>query len=679
MATPTPVFPAAVATDSDLKVANNLIQTTLRVSVDNANTILFVASTDGFAANMLVSIDKEIIAIAAVASAPNQALLVASGGRGFDGTTAAAHSAGAKVSIFIDAWHHNALSSEIQAIENALGPNLINVSTDTQLISSKYNFAPQQPGGALTAGTANVVTLSPVPEGVNGTNTAHQLYISGGTGGAEVVTIAGGTAVSGAPSGTIIFTPANNHSGAWTIQTATAGIQEALWKGGVGATVVVPATAAGQLVYGTVTFPYIDQTVKGTGPGSLINKLSTTNNLLVIPQGVYNIEISNLMLTGTGSLGSHTGGTMIYADRCALAHIFNIRIYNCYNGIDVVGTATTTSNAGITEMQAIFIQEAAGTGLSFSHGWYSDINIANSIAGAFGVQHNVGDGTVMTNLVIGGPFSRMLYIAPTGPAYVMNLMIANLQIDSWKQYGIVIGGAVVGGVRGINIANIHLGTQGSDAANNVAILIAASPNHVHFNGGKIFLMQKQAVIIESGALDVAFSNIEFLATAQAGGVPTIECHDTIARFALIGNTFGTFPAIDPTPHATYCVSMTGAASSILTFIGNQFLAFATAPLFFAATPGVGTVIRDNSWIDDQMPNVASAATVVFPVNPEFFLTGNVAVTAVSGLWEGAHGKFIATSATPGAWTAGATIANSLTPVTNVAVVWSFHSGKIWLK
>ena len=199
MATPTPIFPAAVATDAQLKVANNLIQTTLRVAIDGANTILFVASTAGFTPNCLVSVDKEIVAIDSIVSSPNPQLIVAAAGRGFDGTAAATHAAGAKVSMFIDAWHHNALASEVKAIETALGPNLQNISAAAGgvLDAAKFEFTPQLPGGSLIVG-ANTITLSPVPLGVNGTNTNHYLYIDQGTGTPEAVKITGGTAVSGA-------------------------------------------------------------------------------------------------------------------------------------------------------------------------------------------------------------------------------------------------------------------------------------------------------------------------------------------------------------------------------------------------------------------------------------------------------------------------------------------------
>lgn len=98
------------------------------------------------------------------------------------------------------------------------------------VFSSDYDFTPQVPNTTLSAGVPATITLSPVPPGVNGTNANHKFYISNGTGTAEVVTMTGGAAVSGASSGTIIFTPANNHSGSWTIRSASAGVQEAVYN-----------------------------------------------------------------------------------------------------------------------------------------------------------------------------------------------------------------------------------------------------------------------------------------------------------------------------------------------------------------------------------------------------------------------------------------------------------------
>lgn len=92
--------------------------------------------------------------------------------------------------------------------------------------SEGCDFAAQSPSGSLIVGS-NTIRLTPVPRGVNGTDTGHYLYITGGTGTAEAVLITGGTAISGAATGTVIVTCANTHSGAWTIKSATSGIQEA--------------------------------------------------------------------------------------------------------------------------------------------------------------------------------------------------------------------------------------------------------------------------------------------------------------------------------------------------------------------------------------------------------------------------------------------------------------------
>lgn len=240
MATPTPVFPGAIATDAQLKVANNLITTTLQVGAGSTDTILFVASAAGFVPNSLVSIENEIVAIASVVTSGNPQLIVAAGGRGFDGTTAAAHSAGVNVSMYIDAWHHNVLATEIKAIEGFIGPNGSNIGSGYPfLVSVSFQFAPQSPGGSLVTGN-NVVNLSPVPKGVNGSDANHYLYISGGTGAAEAVLITGGTAVSGQPSGTVIVNCANAHSGAWTIASATGGLQEAVNYATDGTAIVIP-------------------------------------------------------------------------------------------------------------------------------------------------------------------------------------------------------------------------------------------------------------------------------------------------------------------------------------------------------------------------------------------------------------------------------------------------------
>lgn len=245
----TPAFPGAIATDATLAIAANQIQTTLSQAMGTSDTVISLTSTAGIVVDMLLSIDDEIVLVTALSPVTVM--------RAFDSSTAAAHAARATVSAFVDAFHHNALAAEVKAIENALGVNLTNVTANpATLNSATYNFTAQGPGAGGGAQSliigANVITLTPVPPGVNGTDVGHLLYITGGTGTAEAVLISGGTAVAGAATGTVIVTCANTHSVAWTIKSATAGIQEALQTLSIRGGTVLPGPGA-HSIYGTIT------------------------------------------------------------------------------------------------------------------------------------------------------------------------------------------------------------------------------------------------------------------------------------------------------------------------------------------------------------------------------------------------------------------------------------------
>ena len=96
-----------------------------------------------------------------------------------------------------------------------------------ELRCSDYNFS-QTGSGTLTANVTSVITLTPVPLGINGTNINHQVLITDGVGGNEVVKITGGTAISGAATGNLIVTSKFNHTN-YSIKSATFGIQEAVY------------------------------------------------------------------------------------------------------------------------------------------------------------------------------------------------------------------------------------------------------------------------------------------------------------------------------------------------------------------------------------------------------------------------------------------------------------------
>jgi len=159
---------------------------------------------------------------AAVATTP---VTVANGGTGATTLT------GSVVSSGTSAFTAVAAASQLQTYRAKPNPTTFptyEFGPVPYVVSSDFNFPAQQPGGSLTGGVGASITLTPVPLGINGTDTAHQVYISAGTGAAEAVTITGGSATSGSATGTLTFVPSNSHSGAWTISSATQGIQEAI-------------------------------------------------------------------------------------------------------------------------------------------------------------------------------------------------------------------------------------------------------------------------------------------------------------------------------------------------------------------------------------------------------------------------------------------------------------------
>mgnify|MGYP003694240315 CR=1 FL=1 len=293
-------LPGAVATDSSLAIAVDRQQTRLALPLNATDTAMTVVNPSVIVAYCLLTIDAETVK---VTSAPAGNVVPIS--RGFDGTTPALHLASATVSGFIDAYHHNALVAEIEAIETVSGRTCRASRRLPLPFRSPANFAPLTPGGALTPGT-NVITLAPVPAGVNGTDKSHYLWIDQGTGTPEAVPITGGTAVAGAPSGTLFFTCANAHTGAWRISSATSGIQEAVQSldtGGNGGTVLIPA--ANWPTHAPITIDARCISLQGSGMGASI----ITADLSVCPA----IQIG----TGNRGVPTYNGITNLTVTRAA--------------------------------------------------------------------------------------------------------------------------------------------------------------------------------------------------------------------------------------------------------------------------------------------------------------------------------------------------------------------------
>ncbi len=234
--------------------------------------------------------------------------------------------------------------------------------TSGELLASTFNWS-RTPGGSLTAGAPATVTLTPVPLGVNGADTNHYVYISGGTGAAEAVLITGGTALSGTKSGTITFTPANNHTGAWTIASATGGLREAILAAATGGVISIPA--------GTTTISaanvVVDKRLTIKGAGARYTTLQATGGSGVIfTLGADRSELRDITIDANS-----TGRDAVDLGACAYCTVENVRVLNARDGIQI------TLGSGFSRVENAEVWDSSRYHVSINHDSSGEIKLNN--------------------------------------------------------------------------------------------------------------------------------------------------------------------------------------------------------------------------------------------------------------------------------------------------------------
>jgi hypothetical protein len=117
--TNTPAYPTTAAADSTLAVAARLSDSTLATTINSSTLTVVVSSGSSFLNYQIIRIDNEEMQICSKAT---NTLTICSGTRGFNGTTAASHTAGVAVRGIITSWHHNQMAAEVKALTGALVP-----------------------------------------------------------------------------------------------------------------------------------------------------------------------------------------------------------------------------------------------------------------------------------------------------------------------------------------------------------------------------------------------------------------------------------------------------------------------------------------------------------------------------------------------------------------------------
>jgi hypothetical protein len=436
-------FPSAIYTPL---VAKDNVQTTLSLAMTAGDTTAFVASTTGWLPNMLAYIcdtstssrctgTYEVMLVTAVPG--SNALTVT---RGYGGTSAVAHASGKAILNAPVSYYNTKVNLELLAVQQALGTNLSNISTGPIVSTDTTDFSAQScdaslvctaggsTGGALVIG-ANSITMTPVPVGVNGTDSRHDLYVSGGTGTAEACLISGGAGTSGQSSGAIIITCANTHSGAFTVKSASAGIRECfIAQTSAGACYTPPGTHS---IYATL---YNDALTNwwGAGNNSIISQMFTGDGVIVGPPVTAGGFLSMRGLkVAYGVGGFAASGNLITFRNLADGEVSDIESYLGYVGIKFDGSIRVKYNNIFVNAKSIGKYWVA-SGVNPNAGQLTNSYITVQANGIYALIDATVAGLSISNFLweSGETGTVGLMIRQTGSGPINELQISNGNVDN---------------------------------------------------------------------------------------------------------------------------------------------------------------------------------------------------------------------------------------------------------
>ena len=575
------------------------------------------------------------------------------------------------------------------------------------------NFAfSQQPGGTLTGEFAATVNITSPIQGLNGTDTNHWIYISGGTGTAEPVLITGGTYVAGANTGTIIFTPLNNHSGAWTISSATGGGAEAmqsLLTAGNGGTVLFPSGNSnfhGPLFLPTVTDTTPRYSIRGESVNATVLLVASDFPLTVTGVLTYGSFLAGNIsdLTIQFPAGANSTSIGAYTHWPAAIDFTNSGVYGQVTNVDTVN-AWVSVNA-----------PSGASGFVFSNMHISGFKYGMTFTNA-----GFGDFIRISNVYFGPNISAVNQANNTAAflanAIGLNVVSGFFAISNWQgfahQYATISGGHVDITNPQMDSAGLHItggivNLAGGYCTLDDPAVTGTFPYCLQASGGQITVSNMnwehsvvgtQSYVLMDGQCQLSLTNI--FTDAGVFDVPFVNCTVNDSDLTVSNVTYQNTAANPAGPFISMSGSdvqlivqsnmlavTTNAAARIVKFTGGPGTGSVTitgnqAPgwLIDAATPlnaNDTIVIGQNNGLDTIPVTIASASTITLPWGSKVFnLTGTTGVGTVNGLYEGLQVTFIPAGIV--VFTAGATIGNTLTTAANVPVIGTVYSGKIYLK
>lgn len=712
IAAQTASYPSAIATDTQLRKAVNNCQFTLSFPMANSDTSFqfSVVGSSCVVQNSIATIDNEKIAVCSVSG--NVAQIGYSAcpnidGRGFDGTAAATHANGASGALNTDAWYHNSVKAEVEAVENTLGANLANVialipnptpinkggtgaatsagalanllsgnaqgtatnkvqmagvnsgtagvplcndsggnvttsgcnpllpiGSQTQYLQispnsgneSTYTWTASPPmvitdyqcfgsrlsgtcfslspsvTSSITAGVNATITLPYSPLGLNWNDSNHYVRIldsvAGNDNQALILSTGPGTCTSGLNS-TCTLTIAgtsitlNHASGNWSIQTATAGIQEA--------GVMACASSTGVYVPGGAWPLYAPATIGtgcnvevfGDGPESsrIVNQSASTD-ALDIPANAYGLaSVHGLQFAPSAT---KTAGAELNISGTAFAYVRDVHFFNPYIGLELhaVNTSSVTDVSVENAAQyGAYVNCDSGAcggtmkGISINAGASGeDLVMVASSSGILTGWNNAG-------LTLQGGTVNLDIIQSGSGSVCCESVFSGVIIDSASQISVrALCGRGLGFCFGLTFNGIY----GGPATANAEVFDIQTFEGVRLNNMMLAgnFANSQGVVLR-GVREASIADSNIAATGANVYITTDASSNPCADVSVVGNTLGR--SFGGTVISQYGILTTVAAHTRI-FVGDNTVASTSADLNWGAT-GSNNIFGKNNFLD----------------------------------------------------------------------------------
>lgn len=278
----------------------------------------------------------------------------------------------------------------LDAVSGLSVGNFVNVSGITGNTAANGPFT-------ISAIVGSTVTLA--------NSSGNAAYVSGGTltMGPESVLITGGTAVANTSSGTLTFTCRNPHASGCTLQTATAGIAEAVQSASTAGKTSVFVPGGTHTINATTTVP-AGFSISGAGRASVLT--------LVPGQAT----VSMLKMSGSSSTSTTTATTLTVAARASTV-------------TDTINFASTTGFAVNT--MVYLVSGAEGT---YGNNW-AQMNVITAIASPAVTFRN----GIVVPLVAVNAGHAITKVLPVIEASVSNLTLDGMSLGADRAANLLIG------------------------------------------------------------------------------------------------------------------------------------------------------------------------------------------------------------------------------------------------